>query len=488
MEDLVRINLKELLIYVFSKWRSLIISILAFAILFQGIATYKNYTAIKAQNTGSDIEQNLDAKKEGLSASEIKMVEDACQTKTIYEQSLEAAISYSNESIKMQLDAYNVPTITMVYLVDSHYEAVYPVIEKKDYTEDILGSLRSVTISPDVCNKIGSDIDLEVNNNVYIKELISNEKLANSEQNDLLTITLIANNEDNCNIMADDIHEAIIDSLDSLTEIYGKFDVTLVDRQFHKSVNESLLTAQQNQQSTISKMQSNITALTSNMTTAQQEYFIALTNSNEENGNLDQEREEQKFSFVSSISKKYIAVGVIIGLFLCGAYWALSYILTKKLRSKKDLEYCTQTSVLGSLYVQKPGFKQKSLDKVLLAKSDDVNLQFTNDEVMDMICAGVRISAKKKNMNTLYITGTYYDESINQISNEICDRLKKDFTTVLTGKSVIFNPKSLENLAESDGVILIEKIGKADCTEIKQEVEICEKQNVTIIGTVSVRE
>ena len=53
-----------------------------------------------------------------------------------------------------------------------------------------------------------------------------------------------------------------------------------------------------------------------------------------------------------------------------------------------------------------------------------------------------------------------------------------------TGKNVVFDPRALEKMVQSDGVVLVEKIGGSRYENIGNELETIKKYGVDVLGVV----
>ena len=103
-----------------------------------------------------------------------------------------------------------------------------------------------------------------------------------------------------------------------------------------------------------------------------------------------------------------------------------------------------------------------------------------------MICAGIRICANKQNLESVYFTGASNDEETTRVMELLVKKMKKDGIKAASGTSILYDPQSLETMAESSAVVFVEAIGESLYKDMAKEIEHANRYDVTILVTVVV--
>lgn len=490
------ISIKDMLMRVCLKWRAMIVWAIVFAILFNGIGILKDYKAVQAQKQLEAEEDNVElqldnaqkevekAEKE-LSDREISDVKRVVESYEDLQSRYVVAREYFENSARMQLDPSNVPTMTIQYRIDTKYQVEYPIIEKKDYTDAIVGAYCSAVKTDITYNEMKKNMNSEIEI-PYIKELVD----ATGDSGNLY-ITIMAPTEEDCIAMGDVVKNAVSDTTSKLQSAYGEFNVQLIVDNCGSMANSILLNDQTTVVNNMNNIRSAIVNITSGMNDGQKSYYNALldydsiANPKEVLNNNEQETGAKKTSAdvqVSFVHAKMIVVGAVAGIFLIACWFALGYIVSNRIRTADDIEEVYGMRHLGTVEINT---KKKTIDKkiqeIFYGKND-----FTYEEQMKMVCAGIRITAQKMGVKSLYITGSS-KERLDNYYEEICAGLKNDIANVESGVSIIYDPESLENMSKSEAVVLVEKLNSSLYKEIKKEMDICLNNKIEIIGVVTLQ-
>lgn len=107
------------------------------------------------------------------------------------------------------------------------------------------------------------------------------------------------------------------------------------------------------------------------------------------------------------------------------------------------------------------------------------------DVKIKMVCANIQILGQKKNLKRVHITGVASSEEAAKMKQAILSQMDQMDIEVTVGGSVIADQKSLEQMAQSDAVVFVERVRDSVLKEIEKEIEICTEQEVPIIGAVA---
>ncbi len=477
------ISLKDLFCRIFLRWRLIIVCMLAGAVLLGGVGYLKNARSAPADtsDTRVTLEETIKKYEEELPESDVQLVKATMDTYAAYQKSCKFMEEYREHSVRMKLDANQLPTIKLQYLIDTHYEAVYPVVEAKDMTTDIANSYLTKIRNAAVYEKIAEEL-ADGTEAAYVEELISAEIY-----NDLLIVTVNGLNEQDCRKIADVLKTAINQETSGLKKLYGEYDIALIDEVYSEYANSALLSEQRQQIVDYNNQVLAMNRLSADLTEEQKGYYEALQEATESETTEKEPEEEKEIGGFQAgyINKKYVLLGAFVGVFLVCCYVACQYLLSARLRVKEDLEECFGIVNLG--VVPSARSKRKVLDCVdrwIISGLGENGGQFSEEERIRMICAGIKIGAKNAGMKSIYLTGVCNDESCEQTKTLLCDKMRESVETVRQGKSVVYDPEALEELVASDGVVLVEKINGSRYDELKKEIEICRQNQIKIIGSV----
>lgn len=466
------------------KWKFLLICMLIGGLALDGVSclkSIKNAHAVEAQlkeqEETDDTQQKLEAAGEAMSSlsdREIAEVQTAVVSYKEYRQEYEDGLSYYRNSVKMGLDAGCVPTMQLQYRIDNHYEATYPVIEKRDTTIDIANTLAEKAVGGDVCTEAAEILGIQ-DTAAYVRELITAEYIENSS---LLSITIVAPDKDKCNALAQLVEKQVDASLASVRQAYGDFSMTLVSDQYYENSDADVLTAQQQMMTALNGLKTSMSNLLTGLTEGQKTYYYALLDTEDysetqQTGDDGLTKPQITVPEIRYINLKFIILGCVFGIF-CGAAWLLlRYLSTDRLRIAGDIEDVYDLSVLG--HITDPA--QKKANAVSYAA-------FSEEEQLQMIVSGIQITMQKEQMQTVYITGTATTERAMKLCEKISEAVQVKGLAGSWGRTIVYDPMSAEKMAEADGVVFVEQIDASNYKDIAKEKECSEKYHVPVIGCV----
>lgn len=475
------IDLKHMLYSVVKHWRVIMVWIVAGILALIAFSVYRQRK--NNGNTSLATFSDFQALEASLTPEKIKETKLAVKTYEEYKSVYESAEAYINESIRMKLDSKNVATYTIKYMVDTHYTVEYPTINKKDYSWDICNMYATLFGSQELFDEIkeatGRDIDT-----TYIRELIN----CWIDDNCFLCISVYAENKDQCEAIANVMKQYVSENTSKVKKQYGAFDITLVTEDYYRKVDMDLLFDQQGKLGLYAGAKETFNSLTNPFTEIdanQAAYYDALINGEDKNVNGTSSNGDEASASIDYFKIKYIIVGAFVGVFLAVCWFAFIYIISNSLRIKDDVSDALGISVLGTVKADSDkkkifGFIDKLIYKIFYGKGS----QFTEEERIKMIGAGVRISADKGEMKNVFITGSCNDSETERIKDLVKSAVGKTSATIKSGATIVYDPESLEAMSASDGVVIVERTGYSLYEDILREKELCEKYNVPIIGAV----
>lgn len=490
------LNIKDLLMQICLKWKAMVLFAIIFAVLFNGISLMKSYRYVQvyeAENSKTAEEkaeeeleqalQDMESAKKVLSQREISEAELAKDAYDNLAVQYKNCLLYSQKSLKMKLDSGNVPTTNLYYVVDNHYQVEYPIMEKRDNLNDIIGALGEKVVNNEVIDSVvealGGDIDA-----VYVRELIEVKFVSGG-----FIVNIVAPDSQDCQLMADVIKKSFDGIVKEVENIYGDIDVTLISETYDELFDKELMTYQIDRVNSLNNMRNQFFNTVNGLNAEQKTYYYSMLDydvlkegdASQQQGEFPTIEAEEKVA-VNYISVKYIILGLVVGAFLVCCWVGIRYLFTSRIRVVEDLETAFGIPVFGTVKSKRrksSSWVDKLIYTVFCGKDN-----FSEQDYIRMISAGVRIAAQKRKIQNLFITGTCTEEDVQKLVKELEERLKKDITTVQTGISVIVDPESLEKLSEAEAVVVVEKIGGSRYNDVKNELEKCSINCVPVLGCV----
>jgi hypothetical protein len=202
-----------------------------------------------------------------------------------------------------------------------------------------------------------------------------------------------------------------------------------------------------------------------NLSADQKTYFNSQFNKSDlEEGTTENLTKENEIAVVETVlSKKtigkFVAIGLIGGLFCIVFLLAVLYIMTPTVKVENDLKGALKLPVIGRI----PSSKT---------------------ELVELAGSGISATAKANSLNRICLISTYSDKKVEEFKNKLTDNVKgKDIDIVQCG-NVFTDPESLNTVISSEGVVLLETIKKSKYEDIANVQELCRNYKLNVLGTV----
>lgn len=470
------IYIKDLLLYVVRKWKSMVVWMVVFAIFANGFSAIKSYKNVISSQQQSLSQREVTSEVADLNAVDKKKVEEIYRIYSAYRNSLDYSIDYYEHSIKMKINPTNVPTTYIQYQ-----------IEDSDKVADIITAYSKSILSESSLEKIKDRINTTENLS-YIDELIEfnpdeskqiddqkiNEKKVGSFT---MLIRIIALDQDMCETIADIVEDEIELNTQKIKRKIGDFNLNQIDRNYSNGVNQKLLKEQQDYMEKLDSIRTMIDSLGNSLTSDQQKYYNSLISQNESGNEIN---ENEISAEVQLINVDYIVAGALIGVVLAVVWYVLMYILNNSLKVGQELEDYYGIQVLDSFQTINNSEKHRKTTNHFCDLSDNK----CESEKLQLVYTNIRAIMEKENMRHIHITSVSDSEEIKTMKEKIFNELKKDCLNITKGGSVFEELDSLKNLIDADGVIMLEQVGKSDFGNIGKEIKLCLTNDVAIIGAI----
>ncbi len=475
-EDEVIINLADLFAYILHHWKLILLWMVICGVLVGGLMSYRDYKGIK--NKYEDT--TYTAMVADLTDSQIETVNLYYNRYLSYKDRITDSQYYIDNSLKMALDANNISVLTKEYL-----------IETSNY--GLINSFSVAAIDYDDYQKMaeiyGGDVDAR-----YLYELVSLSATANQDAYaidtdkvgdvingsigntyaGILTISITAGSKEECERLMEVASTAVDEhlrtlqgsdvdiQLSELTLVYTeKVDTSLAEYQRSKTEEGSTLVTD------YQKFES--TALSS-MDEGEQAVFNYLI-----------EKDEAVTDHVSW--KKWIAIGLALGMVLSGIYIVIRYLLIPGLKTNDDAYRLTKEKEMAVII-------QPSTSKVLFGKfihgwARGIELhglnQVKDEEAISILCDRIRQICKTEDKKTVIllsdVTGGYTGEVVDK-----CLTLLHDAGLEAVAGDPSASMDALRNLRDSDVAFLVLTTKSSLPDSVMNNIRICEENKVPVMG------
>ena len=100
----------------------------------------------------------------------------------------------------------------------------------------------------------------------------------------------------------------------------------------------------------------------------------------------------------------------------------------------------------------------------------------------------VHMAVEKSALNTVYLVGTGMGQNAKQICETLQKELQKSEIKVVVADNILYNAENLKKLEDAQGAVLVETVGKTMYTEILQELQLLDRQQIGVLGGITVEE
>lgn len=457
-------------------WRFILIFTIVLSLLAAG-AEGLRYRLAYVQYEDALEEQALTLLQEKESADEkyvfSEKENEEIQNALLIERFIGENRRYIQNSILMDLNAYEVPKLRMQYYVN--LKSDYDEDTELDHKMAIINAYQSLVISSALSQKFVNDLELNIER-LYIEELIS---YGISDGGNGFYIEVVFYDENTLLGMADIIKNELEDlSVEINNDIEPHTLVLLLD-EVKVTMDAKIADRQSREASRIFSYQSQLNTAKANMTEEQ----LAVLNASVEL--LENNDEAQPTSIVEpTYNYRTIILSAIVGILLAVIWLMFRWIFAGKLQSCIELEDIYGMRLLG---VVEAADKQKGKVYLKLKQLKNRGKRILPEkENLELIVSNIELFCKNNGLNLIYITGSELEKVDEHIMNDIKAHLQDSGFQVSTGENICYDAKSLKEINNMDGVVIVEQEGVSGYEEIEREILAILEQKVTVIGCVGV--
>lgn len=447
----VDIDLKDFFRY-FLKKRLLIVSfVIIFSILGNCFFVYKEYKAAKAI-VNSNQSNSIETIKSKLTSVEIEAVEETYKTYCAYEEQYKAESNYYDSSLRMKLDANEIPCVELEYFIKDN--------TNKEMAMDAVSFLKTNFVNDRLQDELANqfEIDKKFVNELFIFDN-GKEQQYGEKNSSYVSIRVLTKNFEECEDVAKNISKRVQEIREEL-HVLGDFDIIEIGQKKKIISDSTLLKEQQSLISNIKELKDSMKSMDSMYAYDMQSYYMTLRAQNSESN--QETLNEVSSTKIDLLSKKGIILGTVGGIFIVCLYVFAIYVWGGKVHTPDDLKRLFGIGVIG----------------------DTVNSKVVDKAGIERISSEINIDVQEKKLNNILFAGEVSDCEKESIIQAIKQNIKCNVSIISEVPFSKMNSSNLETLMESNAVVLVEKKHCSCISDAEQIVSFCKKHDIEIIGAI----
>ncbi|MCI8327929.1 MAG: hypothetical protein HFI37_09205 [Lachnospiraceae bacterium] len=470
------INLERLFWKLLYGWRLILLSAVVGMLLLGGYSYFRSRQGVK--QTQQNTEVSAKELEKGLTQEEKKKLRQA----EVMVQELDDKETYREDSVLMNLDAYHQNRKVLQYYVDTGHTWSFDKENEEDYTNDLLKGYTSYVDDQGFLEGMKEQIKWEKEDE-YLGELIASKDIDSIKglekqiQENTFSVYVTGENEKIIDEISEALEAAIIEYQAVLSEKIGEHELTLVDKHEGRFVNRVLAEQQDMLNAAILKLETDLDALITDFTDIQKRILMGDTEESES----DLETKSTK----ATVSKKYLLLGFMAGIFLSALWIIMCYVLNKSIKSAEEVQGLYGLRIFGNLNIKVQG-KNRSLSGIdyWLEKKQKKAI-WSLEEERDLILTNLSVTCKKENIQKVFFTSALHlpDEDKKEIYFFI-EGLEKAGVQAMFEENIIRNASAFEHMSEMENIVIVEKTEETQYETLEKQLTLCAEQNVVVLGMI----
>ena len=468
------IDLKQLLVYVFRKWRTMLAAAVILGLLLGGAKMAKGFLDLqdpeKVEESIKEAElaqENYDTAKAQLpekveeSIKEAELAQENYDTAKAqltnqmaeYNRQIDDYQKYQENSLYMKIDPYAVYKESVTYVVTTDYQILPNMTyQSLNWMGPVLSAYTSVATSVTL-NDLPPEGQAGLSEEWDADSLDKLIKVETNTNDGKLTITASAESEIRAKAILQAVREKVESNQESIAKAAGEHKLSVIAEKSMVTVDQSIINDRE------ARLR-NITALREAADKNQNQHRASLSAGGAVKGGI-----------------KFGVLGGVAGVFLCGFFYCLQFLMNGKLNSINNLKERYQTRILAVL---PPERKHGWIDRLL----DAIEGIKTGPEDTEKILTVAAMSiGKAENACVLSLAGTAPAETKAKIA-EIMK--KNEGLTVIDAGNLLMDPEAVRKVRGADCVILAETKNRSAVSDIERETEILNGIGVPLKGFIIV--
>ena len=445
------IDLKQLLVYVFRKWRTMIAVAVVLGLLLGGVKAAKGFIDLQDPEKVEESIKEAELEQQNYDTAKAQLTNQMAE----YNRQIDDYQKYQENSLYMKIDPYAVYKESITYVVTTDYQ----ILPNMTYqTLNWMGPVLSAytTVANSVTLK-----DLSLEGRAGLSEewdADSLEKLVKVETNTndgKLTITASAESETRAKAILQAVKEKVEANQKNVAEAAGEHKLSLISEKSTVTVDQGIINDRE------ARLR-NITALREAADKAVEKY------------NKLSEPKDKTLSVkgAAKSSIKFTILGCAAGVFLCCFIYALQFLLNGRLNNIDSLKGRYRTRILAVLPMER---KTGTIDRIL----DGIEGIKETGQTADTLLLITGASLGGTINISIAVAGTVPEETRKQITEKLNQTQE---LSVCDAGNILTDPEAVLKAKAADSVILVEEKNVSAESDIEQETELLKSMGVKLEG------
>ena len=362
------------------------------------------------------------------------------------QEQIDGMEAFCENSVYMKLDPLNIQVASAQYSIraggDDQGEILENgVNEKESY---ILNALTSYVKDGDMLSDIQGQ--LQDASSAYLQDVIGCSTTGN-----ILTVSVRHYDADQAQTILQVIQQQMEQHKEEEAAVNGEFSMTLLGTSKYVKADVSVQNTQNSYLTSLKNYKESLAELKKDQLSQE----ISEKTYTEEYG-----PDSLEIPSTKRIMAGYLAFGFIAGIIIPCAIYALSYILSDRLKDKENLAAAGLT-VLGE-YQSKKGYIP-TLERSMI---------------------DIELLIKKKEASGLFLDLLGEGETIQRVSADYMSRLQALNIHVSSGNNVLEDAEQMKSLIDVGHCILFVEAGKSTYYQIEEQLQMCRKFDISVWGCV----
>lgn len=470
MENQVReISLRHLFWKVMLGWKLWIVCALLFAILLPGVKYAKDARAYNAaqQPQPDNTQEVVFTKTEQQQIDDVKSLQVLLDKNSVYMQ----------ESLLMNIDPYQEHVLELKYYVDSDYIYNYSKDNRQDYTSAITYAYVDYAARGLNQKEIWQDVNTKAEDK-YLAELVS----ASVDSDNTFSVLVRYTDDKSLQSVSKAIQKELKGRHADIEAQIGSHKLVLVSENYQVRTDSDLANSQNSVASLLKSYRDQISTLTSTMT--EEQLKVVDSELAEERADATEEETPEPVAVSAPVlSKKYIVLGLVMGIFLAALYLVCVAVLSNKLQQAEELVRFYKLRQFGVLT---QGKGAKGITGFLLRIKYRNQKMLSADASIQLAISNIELYCKNEGITKLFLTGSEIERVDRATITKIVEGLSAKGIQTVYGENICYDAAAMREASEAGHVVLVEITDVSIYQEIEKELRMLKDWNVDVAGCVGV--
>ncbi|MGI6071389.1 MAG: hypothetical protein ACOX75_00040 [Lachnospiraceae bacterium] len=447
------ISLYNLFMYICQRWRSIIVCMIAGAVIAGGFSLYMSLL-----------------KEKPVLAIEEKRMEELAQIASQaerYASYIEKQQEYNEKSPFQKLDAFNLKRKRIVFYVpqsDNFFETDRSIAT-------IVTAYSALIWDNALCEELRAIFGMDESDPMFYEDIVS---CAIDYENGVVTYTIDGNDEKTVDRIAVALEKAVA-GLNHQLSIDGlEHTIVKIGEQTNIINDPGVLKKQQDNINRVSQFDKDLKELEKAVKKDELNYYNSLRGI--------EKKEAEKASPRFDI--KSVVLGLVAGLVVAAFLIAVKGNFQDTMKSRNDMGDFG-IDLLGSFDEDTKFYKKRRtrLDRKIRNVRNKAKKRPSYEDTMDIIATKIELAADVKSRKSVCLAIGSAVESGLQFVDDIKERLKGK-TDIVAVRDILGKSSDLREMVESDCVVFVEQVDKSKNENILARRRMCDKYGVDILGAI----